>query len=371
MIDERYRKIQKIGEGRRSVVYLADDVTNNRTVALKLVHRDYVHNESSVLRFCQEMRLAAALTHPNVIQIYDFDRGADGNFYIAMEYVKGKSLKEILRAGSLDIPRVVHLAIQIADGLNVAHQVGLVHGDVKPGAVMVGESSDAVKVMDFGIARLGESEASTPGQRQIPAGTPSYMAPEQIENREVNEKTDIYAFGIVLYEMITGMVPFRAPTPEAVLKKHSEEEPVRPGTLRADVPPPLERVIMEAMEKKPERRPAKMKDIADVLRQVENEFSQKTLAATMMLTQPLSAVTQLRDNQETHSAPQSGNPLAGSLANQAESAGAATVMMEKSDGPGSRTEFYQLPTASQPTVFQAIDRTVPIEKSRQWKVNWK
>jgi eukaryotic-like serine/threonine-protein kinase len=290
-IKGRYRVIEKLGEGGMSVVYLGEQINVERKVALKVLHAEYARDEAFVRRFRQEAKLAPSLNHRNVIQIYDFDQAEDGNLFIAMEYLVGNNLKEVIRAGTLEISRAVNLGVQIADGLSAAHRAGVIHRDIKPENIMVVGRGDDVKLMDFGIARLRETGASTRLTRAgMIMGTPAYMAPEQIEGNEINEKTDVYAFGIVLYEMLSKTVPFTAPTPAAVLMKHLKETPVPLRKLRRDVPAQLERIVIQALEKKPERRPAKMEEISDSLRQVERELAPITPAKTMLVTQPVEMI---------------------------------------------------------------------------------
>ena len=290
-IKDRYRVIEKLGEGGMAAVYLAEQVNIERRVALKVLHGEYARDEKFVRRFRQEARLAASLSHRNVIQIYDFDQADDGNLFIAMEYLSGRNLKELVQEGPLDVARVARLGIQIADGLGAAHRAGVIHRDIKLENIMVVGREEDIKLMDFGIARLREVGSSTRLTRAgMVMGTPAYMAPEQIEGGEVSEKTDIYAFGIVLYEMLSGVVPFRAATPAAVLMKHLKEIPVPLRKLRGEVPPSVESVVTQALEKKPARRPANMEEIAEVLRKAESKLPQEPLPKTLLFTQPLEVI---------------------------------------------------------------------------------
>ena len=299
-IKHRYRVIEKLGEGGMSVVYLAEQINIERKVALKVLHGEYARDETFVRRFRQEAKLAASLNHRNVIQIYDFDQGEDGNLFIAMEYLVGRNLKEVICAGTLEISQAVHLGIQIADGLGAAHRAGVIHRDIKPENIMVVGREDEVKLMDFGIARLREAGASTRLTRAgMIMGTPAYMAPEQIEGREINERTDIYAFGIVLYEMLSKRVPFTAPTPATILMKHLKETPVPLRKLRREIPAQLERIVTQALEKQPERRPANMEQIAASLHKAEREFAPGTLAKTLMVTQPFEVIEADATRQES------------------------------------------------------------------------
>ena len=373
-IKDRYRVIEKLGEGGMSVVYLAEQINIERKVALKVLHGQYARDEAFVRRFRQEAKLAASLNHRNVIQIYDFDQGEDGNLFIAMEYLAGKNLKEVIRGGSIDVARAVRLGIQIADGLAAAHRAGVIHRDIKPENIMVVGSGDEVKLMDFGIARLREAGASTRLTKAgMIMGTPSYMAPEQIEGREINEQTDIYAFGIVLYEMLGNVVPFTAPTPAAVLMKHLKETPLPLRKLRREIPSALERVVTQALEKKAERRQAKMAEIAGTLRKVEREFVPATPPKTLMATQPLEVMEAGAARQES-----GARSLLGKIRR---ALGAREVMPadESLAEPQSQEEAFRTlesqdrnaTIVNQPTVLATIALTQPIEAIPQKRTSWK
>jgi serine/threonine protein kinase len=291
IIKGRYRVIEKLGEGGMAVVYLAEQINVERKAALKILHGHYANDQEFVGRFRQEAKLAASLNHPNLITVYDFDQADDGSLFIAMEYLHGKNLKEVIQTGRVDVAKGVRLAIQIAEGLLSAHRAGVIHRDIKPENIMVVGGGNEIKLMDFGIARLRETSAATRLTRAgMIMGTPLYMAPEQIEGGEVTEKTDIYAFGIVLYEMLSGSAPFRAPTPAAVLMKHLKEIPPPLRKLRGEIPAAVEKVVSRALEKKPERRPATMAEIVESLRSIEARLPRTQIAKTLMMTQPLESI---------------------------------------------------------------------------------
>jgi serine/threonine protein kinase len=295
-IKGRYRVIQKLGEGGMATVYLVEQINIERKAALKLLHGQYASDQEFVRRFRQEAKLAASLNHSNVIKVYDFDQAEDGSLFISMEYLEGKNLKEVMQTGSIDIARAVRLAIQIAEGLLTAHRAGVIHRDIKPENIMVVGDGNEIKLMDFGIARLRESGAATRLTRAgMIMGTPLYMAPEQIEGGEVTEKTDIYAFGIVLYEMLSGTAPFRAPTPAAILMKHLKEIPLPLRKVRGEVPAAIEKVVSRALEKKPDRRPANMAEIVESLKDIEARLPRDRVAKTLLMTQPLEVIHQGSD----------------------------------------------------------------------------
>jgi len=261
-IKGRYRVLRKLGAGGMGAVYLAEQVSIDRKVALKVLRPDFSNDSQFVHRFRREARLAAALNHRNVVTIYEFDQAEDGSLFIAMEYLQGRTLDEVIRQdAALPVGRAVRLGQQIAQGLEAAHRAGVIHRDIKPQNIMVGPG-DEVKLMDFGIARLADAAASGLTTAGVVIGTPGYMAPEQIEGGEITNQTDIYAFGVLLYEMLTGRLPFSAPSARAVLAKQLCEIPVRVGTLNPKVPPAIERVVMQALEKASR---ARQRDMAEVM----------------------------------------------------------------------------------------------------------
>jgi serine/threonine protein kinase len=277
VIKGRYRVLEKLGEGGMGTVYLAEQVAISRKVALKILRPDYTSDQEFVRRFRQEAKLAASFSHRNVVTVFDFDQADDGSLYIVMEYVDGESLADVIRNGPMDISRGLQLAAQIADGLNAAHRAGVIHRDVKPENIMVVGEGEEIKLMDFGIARLRDTGATSRLTRAgTIMGTPAYMAPEQIEGQEVSERTDIYAFGIVLYEILSGTVPFRAPTPGAVLIKHLQETAVPLRKLRSDVPVLVERVVIQALQKDPANRPARMEEVVQALKRAQLQGFQKS-----------------------------------------------------------------------------------------------
>jgi len=269
----KYRVVKKLGAGGMGAVYLAEQLSIGRRVALKVLQREFAVNDEFIKRFHQEARLVGSLNHRHVITIYDFDQADDGSLFIAMEYVEGRNLKSIIQQGPLKLSRALRFAVQIAEGLSAAHRAGVIHRDIKPENIMILQGLEEVRVMDFGISRLRDTETlarlTRPGMIM---GTPAYMAPEQIEGHEVDEKSDIYAFGVVLYELLTGETPFKAPTPTALLMKHIKELPVPLRQLRADVPGGVEHLVMQTLEKQPGRRQSAMEEIAIELRSIERVF---------------------------------------------------------------------------------------------------
>jgi serine/threonine protein kinase len=291
VVKGRYQIMRRLGEGGMGTVYLADQVSIGRKVALKLLRGSYAMDDEFIERFRREARLAASLNHRNIVTVYDFDQGDDESLFIAMEYLDGEKLSDVIRRdGPLDINRAVRLCLQFAEGLEAAHHAGVIHRDIKPDNIMVvgEEGVETIKLMDFGIARLRDVAATSRLTRpDVIMGTPAYMAPEQAEGKETSERTDIYALGVVLYEMLSGEVPFKANTPAAVLLKQIQESPVPLRKLRRDVPSEIERIVMQALEKKPERRQHAMRDLVQSLRKAAKTAVEYDVPETIMTTIPM------------------------------------------------------------------------------------
>src|SRR6266545_5015669 len=247
----RYEVGRLLGAGGMAEVYEGHDRLLARRVAIKILLSQYAHDPAFLARFRREAQSAASLSHPNLVGVYD--TGSEGDtWFIVMEYVDGRTLKDVIRAeGALYWARAAEVAADVAGALAVAHARGIVHQDVKPGNVML-TTEGKVKVMDFGIARATAVPSIT--QTSAVVGTAQYIAPEQAQGLEVDGRTDVYALGCCLYEMVTGQVPFSGPTPVAIAYRHVREEPTPPRALNPDVPPPLERVCLKAMAKRPEDR---------------------------------------------------------------------------------------------------------------------
>jgi eukaryotic-like serine/threonine-protein kinase len=249
----RYEVKGSIASGGMAEVFVARDVMLDRLVALKLMHPEFARNTAFIERFRREAQAAASLNDPRIVAIYDW--GSDeGTYFIVMEYVEGNTLAEIIRAsGPLPISKAVKIASDVLGGLHLAHLKGIVHRDVKPANIAI-TANGTIKVMDFGIARAAHDGAMTVTQTGMVIGTASYFSPEQAQGKAVDARSDIYSVGIVLYEMLTGTVPFRGESPVAVAYKHVTEDPAPPRSLAEDIPAPLEAVVMKAISKNPDNR---------------------------------------------------------------------------------------------------------------------
>ena len=249
--DDRYLLKRRIGQGGMANVYLGDDQTLGREVAIKVLSMRYAEDDQFVERFMREASSAARLNHPNIVQVYD--RGeANHTYYIAMEYVEGETLKDIiLRDGALPDADLFEYTRQALHALRFAHRNGVVHRDIKPHNMMI-DTEGRLKIADFGIARAGADQGLTEGGSIV--GTAQYLSPEQARGETVSASSDLYSIGIVMYEMATGKVPFEGDSPVNVALKHINEAVPRPSDERRSIPAPLEAVIVRALQKDPQQR---------------------------------------------------------------------------------------------------------------------
>lgn len=257
-----YRIVEKVGEGGMGAVYRAVDVMLDREVAIKAIRPDLSREPQIVERFRSEAKILARVSHPAIATIYSFFYEHE-ELFLAMEFVRGRSLSKVLETeGAIPWTRAVPLFRSALDGIAAAHREGIVHRDLKPDNLMLTEGG-RLKVMDFGIARMAGSTHLT--RTGLLVGTLRYMAPEQIKGEEVDRRTDVYALGVVLYQMLTGRVPFEGASDFAILKAQIEDPPVPPGTHVPDLPGWLERAVLRALEKDPAQRFQTVEELDDAL----------------------------------------------------------------------------------------------------------
>ncbi|HEV2093666.1 MAG TPA: Stk1 family PASTA domain-containing Ser/Thr kinase [Rubrobacter sp.] len=254
VVDNRYDIVRPLGSGGMGEVYLARDRTLGRDVALKVLRSQYANDRESAERFKREALSAARLSHPNIVQVYDRGDTEDGSSYIAMEYVPGGTLKErITEDGPLDARLAAGYGYQVAEALGAAHAKGIIHRDIKPQNVLITGPGQA-KVVDFGIARAASATGDSHTRTGTVMGTAGYMSPEQALGLPATPKSDLYSLGVVLYEAVTGRLPFTADNPIAVSMKHVNEAPRPPKELNPAVPEGMNAVIMRLLSKDPEQR---------------------------------------------------------------------------------------------------------------------
>jgi serine/threonine protein kinase/Tfp pilus assembly protein PilF len=263
---ERYQVIEELGKGGMGKVYKVLDTKIDEKIALKLLNLEFAPGDKTLDRFRNELRLARQISHRHVCRMYDLGE-AEGMPYITMEYVSGEDLKSLIRRiGQFTVGKAVLIALQVCEGLSEAHRLGVVHRDLKPQNIMI-DSEGNVKIMDFGIARSLKTKGITDTGEIF--GTPEYMSPESLEGKDVDGRTDIYALGIILYEMLTGRVPFDGETPLTVALKQKTEIPKDPRTVNAQIPESLSHVILKCMNKEKERRYKDLQELTGDLERIE------------------------------------------------------------------------------------------------------
>jgi serine/threonine protein kinase len=264
-LDEKYRIEKRLGIGGMGTVYRARHLLIDRPVAIKVLNPRFVEDEAAQVRFRREARAAGRLQHANAVGVTDFGSTSDGYVYIVMELLEGRTLREVLaKEAPLDTARAVALMLQAAAAVAAAHDAGIIHRDLKPANIFIVQSSEVpavVKVLDFGIAKLAAESLEDDDSKTLTLvgamiGTPRYMSPEQCEGAELTPAADVYSLGVILYEMLSGVVPFSGSTPLSIAMKHASEEPRRPSEYVASIPLALEEVVLHALGKRPEDRPA-------------------------------------------------------------------------------------------------------------------
>ncbi|HEU4323825.1 MAG TPA: protein kinase, partial [Roseiflexaceae bacterium] len=273
-LNQRYELERKIGEGGMARVYRGRDLRLNRPIAVKVLHPHYSADSNFLARFHHEAQAAANLRHSNVVDVYDV--GQDGDIhYIVMEFVDGQDLKAlILQEGPLPIEQAVLIARAVAEGLDAAHRVGLIHRDIKPQNIIVGADGQ-VKITDFGIAKSGLSTSAT--ETGVIFGTADYLSPEQARGQTATAQSDVYALGVTLFEMLTGRLPFGGESSIAVAMQHVSEEPPPPSMFNPRIPQQLEALVLRALSKDPARRPASAREFAQLLANYQLAGDQATV----------------------------------------------------------------------------------------------
>ena len=260
----RYKLAEELGRGGMGVVYKAEDTKLKRTVALKFLPPELTHIPDVKDRFIREAQAAAALDHPNICTVYEFDEAEEKTF-ISMAYVEGQSLRKKLESGPLELDETLRIALQVAQGLQMAHKKGVVHRDIKSANIMVTEDNQA-KIMDFGLARMTGGTLIT--QEGTAMGTIAYMSPEQAQGEEVDHRTDIWSFGVVLYEMFGGQLPFMGEHDQAVVYSILNKKPKPLAELRSEIPVSIGQVVDKALEKNPNERYQKIDELLDDLKSI-------------------------------------------------------------------------------------------------------
>ncbi|MBN1270630.1 MAG: protein kinase [Candidatus Aminicenantes bacterium] len=260
----RYTIIEELGRGGMGVVYKAEDTKLKRTVALKFLPPELTHVPEVKARFIREAQAAAALDHPNICTVHEFDE-TEATTFISMAYVEGQSLRKKIESGPLGMEEAINIATQVAEGLQEAHKKGIVHRDIKSGNILVTDNGQ-VKIMDFGLARKTEGTLLT--REGSTMGTIAYMSPEQAKGEKVDHRTDIWSFGVVLYEMLTGQLPFRGEHEQAVVYSIRKDKPEPISNVKPEISASIEQVVNKALEKNPDKRYQQIDDLLDDLKSI-------------------------------------------------------------------------------------------------------
>ncbi len=264
-LDGKYRVEERLDAGGMGTVYRGRHLLLDRAVAIKVLKPRFLDDEAARIQFQHEARAAARLHHLNAVEVTDFGQTSERRGYIVMELLEGRTLREILgKEAPMETARAVSIMLQASAAVAAAHEAGIIHRDLKPANILVTPSADVpsiVKVLDFGIAQLaadpleGDEDPATSSEGGATVGTPRYMSPEQYNGLELTPAADVYSLGVILYEMLAGMVPFSGPTRHAIARKHASDPPRLPREIVATIPKDVERVVLHALEKQPQDRP--------------------------------------------------------------------------------------------------------------------
>jgi serine/threonine-protein kinase len=281
---------KKLGEGGMGAVFLAEQINIGQRLAIKVLHGDAAQNAELVERFNREARAISRLTNQNIIRVFVFGRTPEGLLYLAMEFVEGRPLREVIESDQrIGEMRAINIMRQTLHALEEAHELGIVHRDLKPDNIMITSFrgvDEFVKVLDFGIAKVKEPGGNQAKLTQagVVYGTPEYLSPEQAQAKELDGRSDIYSMGIILYEMVTGTVPFQSKTAVSILASHVYDEPKLPSKMsRHPVHPRMEQIIMRALEKDPTKRYQGAMDFLEDLESLEAELTGGTATKTTVL----------------------------------------------------------------------------------------
>jgi serine/threonine protein kinase len=343
-----YRLLEVIGEGGMGRVYLAEHIRLGRKVALKMLRSKYSQNPDAVKRFFTEARAVNRIAHENIVEVTDFVSEPDGTSYYIMEFLTGGSLYDLLHQERVvALPRALEIVAQVANALAAVHEAGIIHRDLKPDNIYLarrGTRTDLVKLLDFGIAKLVDPDLGVSIQRTgvgTLMGTPAYMSPEQASAGPVDYRSDIYSLGVILYELVTGTVPFQGGSYGEILVQHLTQTPRRPSTfdhLPHPIPPELERLILHCLSKDVAARPQSMRAVEEKLRAILVELSRGEGMLTAPTWPTMPAVSPPDDTVESSSAPRRRWRIAavsGALVVLAGAgAGAWLLLPETSDGEG-------------------------------------